>query len=78
MPKKHKHEEYGNESLDTTEQLPVPEGLSEVVEYTNKLADIRAKSIKTQVHTAHTIAELEALRADIDATLAVLRSQRKG
>ena len=40
------------------------------------LDDIRVQALKEHANTAHTIADLEAWRSEIDATIAFLRSQR--
>jgi hypothetical protein len=41
------------------------------------LADIRSSAISASTSAAHTIAELEAWRNEIDATIAFLKAQRK-
>lgn len=41
------------------------------------LADIRATALQSQTETAHTIADLEAWRAEIDCTIAFLRAQKR-
>jgi hypothetical protein len=78
MPKKRKPEFGYDTDVEQTEVAVASEDnpISDIIKG-GELANIRARSIRSQVDTAHMIAELEALRADIDATLAVLRSQRK-
>jgi hypothetical protein len=40
------------------------------------LADIRSDTLRLHANTAHTIADLEAWRAEIDATIAFLKAGR--
>jgi hypothetical protein len=40
------------------------------------LADVRAAVLRAHTDTAHTIADLEAWRAEIDCTIAFLRARR--
>lgn len=39
------------------------------------LSDIRNEVLKAHTHTAHTIADLEAWRAEIEATIAFLKAR---
>jgi hypothetical protein len=55
-----------NEVAENTPQ-PQPKQLS--------LAEIRAAVLRAHTHTAHTIADLEAWRDEIEATLAFLRAR---
>jgi hypothetical protein len=41
------------------------------------LAQIRSQALNVQADAAHTIAELEAWRAEIDCTIAFLKAQRR-
>jgi hypothetical protein len=41
------------------------------------LADIRASALKAHMDAAHTIADLEAWRAEIDATIAFLKARSR-
>lgn len=41
------------------------------------LTHIRARALHNQTETDHTIVELEAWRAEIDATIAFLKAQKK-
>jgi hypothetical protein len=83
MSKKHKpiHEqlaEIGRQAISETTPSPLPQpvpyrrtaqplGLS--------LDEIRAHALKEHANVAHTIADLEAWRMEIDATIAFLKSQ---
>jgi hypothetical protein len=41
------------------------------------LEQIRARALNVQADAVHTIAELEAWRAEIDSTIAFLKAQRR-
>jgi hypothetical protein len=41
------------------------------------LADIRSDTLRMHANTAHTIADLEAWRAEIDSTIAFLRAHSR-
>jgi hypothetical protein len=74
----------GKESVAEQEEswpAPTPEvGLEDTAPERSSpmsLADIRVKSLKTHEEIVHTIADLEAWRAEIDATIAFLRARSK-
>ena len=52
-----------------------PEGRKSIANV--NLADIREKATAARTDTAHIIAELEAWRDEIDATIAFLRAQKR-
>jgi hypothetical protein len=60
------------------------QAVNEIVALTNppkppgkSLAEIRSSAISASSSAAHTIAELESWRNEIDATIAFLKAQRK-
>lgn len=61
-----------------TEVAPTTEEEKTVTETETKqlsLAEIRAAALKAHTHTAHTIADLEAWQAEIEATIAFLKAR---
>lgn len=65
--------EKGHPAEQQANEVPteIPEPRSEW------LSRLRADTVNAQVRAAHTIAELEAWRNEIDATIAFLKTQRK-
>jgi hypothetical protein len=66
-PSKRQVEEF-HAALVATNPVPQP---------AKSLAEIRSNAISASSSAAHTIAELEAWRNEIDATIAFLKAQRK-
>jgi hypothetical protein len=82
--KKLKLHSQGREAVAEQEEswpAPSPEvGLEPTTHETSSpmsLADIRAHALKMHTDTAHTIADLEAWRAEIDATIAFLKARSR-
>lgn len=84
---KRKHKKQVNsleQAIEERGPLPNPTtaaALDEMDERSNKplplsLADIRNESMRQHSNVAHTIADLEAWRAEIDATIAFLKRDR--
>jgi len=78
MPKKNKrHDEVASESfsqiMETTQHSHSPPLVPS--SYKETLDAIRAKAQDTRRETSQVIAELEAWRAEIDATIAILKGR---
>jgi hypothetical protein len=93
MPKKHKRDRHQHEQpdhppplepvqptpeqreIDTWTDQPTPPKTSPPL--TDLLETIRADAKSSRHHTAQTISELEAMRAEIDAAIAFLKAGRR-